>query len=194
MTPTDVAQVIWSIFLDARNYYGNSVTDPLPTSNLVMLRMYLQTGSIKASLNCPVERLLGMSQGVTVVTDTASLMSSMSSMSGSSAFSPASARSASTKVNAHFHVAFKRATEELIGKHPAARFTDVMNAPQERLKYSEVRMGPSGSCLDMHYFGRCSTEGCAYKHGVVGAVPEARATKILPKLKVAVAEYVLAQG
>jgi hypothetical protein len=41
MSPADVAQVMWSIFMDARHYYSNTMAGPLPTSNLVMLRMYL---------------------------------------------------------------------------------------------------------------------------------------------------------
>jgi hypothetical protein len=129
MLPTDVAQVMWSIFMDARHYYSTTVADPLPTSNLVMLRMYLQTGSIKTSLNFPLDRLLGVNPGGTIVTDSsASLASAMSSISGGSAFSPASIGGSSAKVNHLCNAEFRRATEEMLRHHPAARFTDVMNA------------------------------------------------------------------
>jgi hypothetical protein len=196
ISPAEVAQIVWSIFMDARNFYGSATVDPLPTSNLVMLRMYLETGSIKTSINCPVDRLLGLNTGTATVTGTTgSLASAMSSMSGSSAFSAASsAGGSSSKINAHHHADLKRVTADLVRRHPTVKFTEVMSAPQERLTYPEVKLGGAGSCLDMHYFGRCKNEGCHYKHGVIGAASSAKVAGVLPRLELALAAYSAANG
>jgi hypothetical protein len=62
------------------------------------------------------------------------------------------------------------------------------------MKFAEVWMGVNGSCLDMHYFGRCNTEGYQYKHGNMGTAQDVFVQKVLPRLKKAVVEYMAAQG
>ena len=194
MTPADVAEIVWAIFMDARSFYSDGSVDPLPVSNLMMLRMYLNTGSIKKSLNCPVDRLLGVDRGpASLISGSAgSLSSGMSSLSGGSGLS--SAGSAQSKVNGHHHADLKRATADLIRRHPDVRFIQVMDSLPSRLTYPEIKVGGAGSCLDMHYLGRCKNAGCHYKHGVVGAVAAVRAAAVLPRVKQAVAAYLAAQS
>ena len=59
MTADDVAQVLWSIFLDARQFFSNAIEDPMPTSNLMFAREWLLSGTIKESYKCPVDKLVG---------------------------------------------------------------------------------------------------------------------------------------
>eukprot|EP00978_Attheya_sp_CCMP212_P010520 scaffold25525_cov84-Attheya_sp.AAC.1 len=63
MSPDKVAEVLWSIFVDARNYFSELAQgDVLPTSSLTFARHWLKSGSIKTTEGCPVHRLLGINQ------------------------------------------------------------------------------------------------------------------------------------
>jgi hypothetical protein len=193
MSPQDVAQLLWAIFMDARIFYSNTAGDPLPKSDLVMLQMLLGTGSVKTSLNCPVQRLLGMAPGHTVVTDEASLASGMSSLSDG-ILVPIGGQRSMMKTNAHYHPKLAAAMAPLVAKHPMARLSAVINAGRDPLKFADIRIGVNGSCLDMHYLGRCTAEGCNYKHGNVGQAADDHVQKILPRLKKATVEYMAMHG
>lgn len=183
MPPEDVAQIVWGIFMDARDFYSSVTVNPLPTSNLLFLRSWLETGTVKTTGNCPVGRLLGKTREIppTAGTDRPSEWD---------IFTPAGAGGKkSKKVNPTFNATLKAATAQLLATHPDVRFNEIMNAPTSPMTYADVRVGTPGSCLDMHYFGRCLQEGCNYKHGRVGTVPGERVEKVLPALKTAVSAY-----
>ena len=63
VSPSQVAQVLWGIFLDARQFFSSTANgDDLPKSNLHFMRSWLESGSVKESIGCPVEKLLGVAQ------------------------------------------------------------------------------------------------------------------------------------
>ena len=53
-----MAEPLWQIFIDARAYF--SATGPaLSQSQLYQLRGFIQSCTLRATINCPVDRLLG---------------------------------------------------------------------------------------------------------------------------------------
>ena len=58
MTAELVAETLWHVFIDAREYF--SYTGPgLPDSQLFALRDCLRSCLLKVTINCPVNMLLG---------------------------------------------------------------------------------------------------------------------------------------
>ena len=49
-------------------------------------------------------------------------------------------------------------------KYPDIRISNIMNAPVLLLKYSSIKEGPMGACVDMLYLSSCNEEDCTYKH------------------------------
>ena len=87
-----------------------------------------------------------------------------------------------SKVNPRWNARLKIATANVLRRAPDVRFNQIMAAVQPSLKYSAVKIGGNGTCLDMHYFGRCNEPTCNYKHDNIGAPTEQRVTDVLPEL------------
>jgi hypothetical protein len=64
MSPEKIAEILWSIFVDARSYFSELANgDVLPSSMLTFTRHWLKSGSIKTTEGCPINRLLGINPG-----------------------------------------------------------------------------------------------------------------------------------
>jgi hypothetical protein len=59
---------------------------------------------------------------------------------------------------------------------------ELMAAHSPPLQYAQIKLGPSGSCLDYLCFGSCINSRCSYKHAANASVPTAQAEGIAPKL------------
>lgn len=189
MRPQEVAQVLWSIFTDARDFFSDKSLDVLPRSNLRFLRSWLITSSLKETMNCPVDKLLGLS--------TTRERAGTVGTAGASAdiFESAGERgSGGSRVNRFYHADLQEATRDLLRAHPSVKMVEVMRAADDPMRYSDVKMGANGSCLDVHYFGECKNDECTYKHGSVGKAGENSVRRILPKLKLAVDAYMRNNG
>lgn len=193
MTPDDVAQVLWAVFLDARMFFSDTSQMPLPQSQLRFMRSWLLTGTVKKSINCPVDKLLGRAA---LPIRQSSGASEMSSLSGASIFTPAAvsrgsseASGGSVKTNPGFKEEFRLATAAVLQVRPNARFNEVMSAADPPLKYSDVRVGAGGSCLDLHYLGRCKMPGCSYRHENIGEPTAERIQRVTPNVRRGVAAY-----
>jgi hypothetical protein len=74
-------------------------------------------------------------------------------------------------------------------KYPSLTVAELMAAHEPPLQYAQVKLGPSGSCLDFLCFGACKNTRCSYKHAATAAVPAARAEAVAPKLSDAYNAY-----
>jgi hypothetical protein len=76
-------------------------------------------------------------------------------------------------------------------KYPTIRISDIMNATIPPIKYSVIKGGPTGACLDMLYLGACNEPECTYKHPSTRiSLDPARAAASATKLKAGYAAYV----
>jgi hypothetical protein len=65
-----------------------------------------------------------------------------------------------------------------------------MGATTPPLKYTAIRVGPTGACLDMLCFGACKEPDCTYKHPTLRiSIDPARAAAAATKLKAGYAAY-----
>ena len=70
-----------------------------------------------------------------------------------------------------------------------------MAATSPPIKYSAIKIGPNGACLDMLCLGMCKEPGCSYKHPVTRiSLDPARAAAAASKLKQGYAAYTEAHG
>lgn len=69
-----------------------------------------------------------------------------------------------------------------------------MSAPVPPIKYTAIKGGPTGACLDMLYFGSCNEPDCTYKHPTTRiSLDPARAATSANKLKLGYAAYIAKQ-
>jgi hypothetical protein len=65
-----------------------------------------------------------------------------------------------------------------------------MNATIPPIKYSLVKGGPTGACLDMLYLGACNKPACMYKNPSTRlSLDPAKAAAVASKLKAGYAAY-----
>jgi hypothetical protein len=60
--------------------------------------------------------------------------------------------------------AIKAALTGARAKYPSLRIADLMAATSPLIKYTAIKVGLTGACLDMLCFGTCKEAGCTYKH------------------------------
>jgi hypothetical protein len=173
MSPEKVAEVLWSIFVDARNYFSELAQgDVLPTSSLTFARHWLKSGSIKTTEGCPVHRLLGINIGHTPVTQ-------HESPSNSPLFGQAKLpSSAGPRLNPSPVAILIAATKPILAKHPRVSVKSIMDASDPPVTYKTVKVGAPGACLDFHILGRCINPMCAFTHAATPHVPDTRARQI----------------
>ena len=97
-----------------------------------------------------------------------------------------------TRTNPNFHVALKATRASTLTCQPNATFSMIMGAPSTSLRYSDVRIVSTGSCLDMMYLACCSRPGCNYKYANLGEFTPEQLAAVLPKVKKGVRCYVVA--
>lgn len=200
MTAELVAETLWHVFIDAREYF--SYTGPgLPDSQLFALRDCLRSCSLKVTINCPVYMLLGRP-----APSMAAVVSRTSSTGGRGG-SHGSGGSASTMSTLTGSAAASRVAPEMVGGKwvnptPIPEIVSVMTAFRARkpgvdmytimraqkLLMSDVGIGGRGQCMDFMYFGECSKMGCTYSH-IAGAVSSGKRRDVIKKMTKAVAGY-----
>jgi hypothetical protein len=80
-------------------------------------------------------------------------------------------------------------------KYPTIRVSDIMHAVSPPVKYTNIKLGPTGACLDMLCLGSCKEPSCTYKHPTARvSIDPARASKTAAELKPAYAQYVATHG
>jgi len=69
-----------------------------------------------------------------------------------------------------------------------------MTVPNHPIKYSDIRLGAPGGCLDYCYLGCCKDPSCTYNHMPTGPVQDSKAKKVAEHLKKAGDAYTAAQS
>ena len=109
MTADLVAETLWHVFIDAREYF--SYAGPgLPDSQLFALRDCLRSCSLKVTINCPIDLLLGRAAPTA-----AAVVSRAGSVGGSRGGSRGSTGSASTMSTLTGSAAAPRVAPEMVG-------------------------------------------------------------------------------
>jgi hypothetical protein len=177
-----IASLLWQIFMDARRFFsaGIDVRGNLPQSLLRTTYNEVAAGIVQAHLNVPYAELLG--QG-----------------SGEPSYGPETGRAGSrtqteSRTFRHVPAAIKTILRGARSKYPALTMAELMAAHSPPLQYAQIKLGPSGSCLDFLCFGSCKNSGCSYKHAANASVATARAEAIAPKLGAAYTAYDANQG
>jgi hypothetical protein len=202
MTAESVAETLWHVFIDAREYF--SYTGPgLPDSQLFALRDCLRSCSLKLTINCPVYMLLGR-PAPSVAAVVSRTGSAGGGGRGGSHWSGGSASTMSTLTGS---AAASLVAPEMVGGKwlnptPIPEIVSIMTALRARkpgvdmytimrsktLLMSDVGIGGRGQCMDFMYFGECGKTGCSYSH-VAGAVSAGKRRDVIKKMTKAVAGY-----
>jgi hypothetical protein len=151
ITSRQVATVLWHVFMDARQFFSTTVdiTGALPESNLRVARGMIETTMIPEQMNVPYQELLG-----------AASRDDFTGPGGQESFEqPRTSRAGDAPVGQRVFSrvpgSIKSALSGARSKYPELRIADVMGAPTPPLKYSAIRVGPTGACLDMLCSGAC---------------------------------------
>jgi hypothetical protein len=175
MSPDKVAEVLWAIFVDARNYFSTLAEgDVLPTSTLTFARHWLSSGSIKTTEGCPIQKLLGINQGYTPA-----IAGPIASRGESSLFGPTKPPSQDVPIiNASPVAILIAAVKPILARHPKVSVKKIMDASDPPVTYKTVKVGAPGACLDFHILGRCIVPSCSFTHLPTPHVPDSRARQI----------------
>ena len=190
-----VAETLWQIFIDAREYFSHH-GPALPVSTLFALRDSIKNCTLKATINCPVHQLLGRPTPSAAVVSQASGGSSRGSR-GSGGGSTMSTLSAPTVGSGVPVVAGRRTNPAPVPEivsimktfreaKPGVDMITLMRA--QKLLMSDIGIGGRGQCLDFMYFGECERPGCSYSHEPARVSPGKR-RDIVRKMTKAVADY-----
>jgi hypothetical protein len=71
-----------------------------------------------------------------------------------------------------------------------------MGAMMPYIKYTTIKLGPTGACLDMLCLGTCIEASCTYNHPLtqIAIDPSRAAAATGAKIKTSYVAYVLAHG
>ena len=194
-----VAETLWQIFIDAREYFSHH-GPTLPVSTLFALRDSIKNCTLKATINCPVDQLLGRpTQSVAVVSHASGgSRGSRGSGEGSSAISTLTAP---TVTRSGVPIVGGRRTNpapvpEIVNimktfreAKPGVDMITLMRA--QKLTMAEIGIGGRGQCLDFMYFGACERPGCSYVHEAARVSPGKR-NDIVRKMTKATADFIAA--
>jgi hypothetical protein len=203
MTGDLIAETLWQIFIDARAFFS-STGPTLPESQLFQLRSSISMCTLRATMNCPVDRLLGrQAESATVVSQQSSVGSrgSRGSGGGGSTMSTLSGPSTGSSVTTPFVDGSRK------NPKPVTEIVNIMQVFREakpnvdmqtlmrsqKLLMSDIGIGGRGQCLDFNYFGQCVKESCSYHHDAAHVSPGKR-KDIVKKMNKAIAGYLAADN
>lgn len=186
ITPRQVATILWHVFTDARRFFSTTIdlTGCLPESNLRVARGMIATTMIPEMVNVPYDQLLGTDSDTRAGSGgQASFEQPRGDRSGDAAVGE--------RVFSRVPGPMKSALSGARSKYPDIRISDLMNAVSPPIRYSNIRGGPTGACLDMLYLGSCNEPSCTYKHPSTRiSLDPARASAAATKLKAGYVAYI----
>ena len=65
---------------------------------------------------------------------------------------------------AHVHPLIEKVTQPLKKQYPQLSIGALMNAVNPPVKYTDLKIGAKGTCLEMNLFGACRNTRCTYQH------------------------------
>jgi hypothetical protein len=180
LDPRQIASLLWQIFMDSRSFFltGVDVRGNLPQSLLRNTYNEVAAGVAQAHLNVPYSLLMGQDTGEP------SYSNKRRQTTGGTGTSRAEVRTFR-----HVPASIKTILQGVRSKYPTVTIAEHMAAHEPPLQYAQVKLGPSGSCLDFLCFGACKNARCSYKHDAASSIPTVRAEAIAPKLGAAYNSY-----
>jgi hypothetical protein len=174
-----ITSLLWQIFMDARRFFstGIDVRGNLPQSLLRTTYNEVAAGIIPAHLNVPYSHLMGQEASDDASPHTESTEAGTGQASRES------------RTFRHVPSSIKTILRGARSKYPSLTIAELMAAHDPPLLYAQVKLGPSGSCLDFLCFGACKSPGCSYKHAATASIQAARAETVAPKLGAAYNAY-----
>jgi hypothetical protein len=184
LSARQIASLLWQIFMDARRFFltGIDIRGNLPQSLLRTTYNEVASGIVQAHLNVPYSQLMGQDSGES------------SYEPETVASTPGASPRGETRTFCHVSASIKAILRGARSKYPTVTIANLRAAHVPPLQYAQVKLGPSGSCLDYLCFGACKNASCTYKHSATSAVPVARAESVVPKLGGAYNAYDAAQA
>ena len=172
-----IASLLWQIFIDSRRFFsaGVDVRGNLPQSLLRTTYNEIAAGIVQAHLNVPYSELLGQESG--------------EASYGPETGSAGERTSTESRTFRHVPAAIKAILRGARSKYPAITIAEIMAAHSPPLQYSQVKLGPNGSCMDYLCFGNCANSRCSYKHVATASIATSRAETVAPKLGAAYTAY-----
>jgi hypothetical protein len=169
--------------MDARQFFSTGIDTRgnLPQSLLRTTYNKVAIGIVQAHLKVPYAQLMGA--------DTSEGFPAYHEMRQTTGGSGAQ----ESRAFCHVPLSIKAALHGVRSKYPTVTIADLMAAHDPPLPYLQVKLGPSGSCLDFLCFGLCKNSRCFYKHLATASVQAARAKAVAPKLGAAYSAYDAAQ-
>jgi hypothetical protein len=167
LTSTLILHLMWRIHQDARQFFlaceGWDEGESLPRSLLdLTVRHLVEDCHIQTTLSCPEMAFLG----------TQVRAPGGRAASGTRASGPAAAGPQPT-VNTAIPPLCQKVVGTFNRLYPGLTITDLCK--QGRVKFSMLRVGREGACMNYGLLGRCA--GCQYRHEVC-TVPESRQASV----------------
>ena len=184
-----VAETLWQIFIDAREYFSNNGPN-LAQSTLFALRDSIKNCTLTSTINCPIRELLGQSaRSVAVVSQaggsrSGSSMSTLTNPSSGASGTPVVGGRRTNPAPVPEIVNLMKSFREV---KPGIDMITLMRA--QKLTMADVGLGGRGQCLDFMYFGECDRSGCSYNHEPARVSPGKR-KDIVRKMTKANADYI----
>ena len=195
-----IAEILWRVFVDAREYFSH-LGPGLPESQLYSLRHDIRGCSLRVSINCPVALLLNIPSAAAVSQTgsgsalgrrggygggSVSSATTMSTLTGSVPREPApligGKRTNPTPIPEVVAI-----MQDLRAKRPGVDMNAVMRS--EKLTIADIGIGGKGACLDFMYFGECARAGCSYEHGPVRNVSAGKRRDCVRRMTKAASGY-----
>jgi hypothetical protein len=183
LSARQIASLLWQIFLDSRRFFsaGLDVQGNLPQSLLRTTYNEIAAGIIHTHLNVPYTKLLGQEP------EDASYQEPEAGTSKERTL-------IAPRIFRHVPPSIQKVLRGVRSKHPAITIAEIMAAHSPPLQYAQVKLGPSGSCMDYLCFGNCRNSRCTYKHVPAASIGQAKAEAVAPQLGAAYTAYDAAQG
>jgi hypothetical protein len=174
-----ITSLLWQIFMDARQFFstGIDVRGNLPQSLLSTTYNEVAAGIVPAHLNVPYTQLMGQDAKEEEVDASESVGRGTGQTSRES------------RSYRHVPASIKTVLQGARTKYPSLTVAELMAANVPPLTYSQVKLGPSGSCLDFLCFGACKSSRCSYKHPATASIQQSRADAVAVKLQTAWTAY-----
>jgi hypothetical protein len=178
LEPNQVASLLWQIFMDARRFFSTGIDTRgnLPQSLLRTTYNEVAIGIVQTHLNVPYAQIIGHGPAEDQPNYPEPRGTSGSGHQESRTFR-------------HVPAAIKSILRGARSKYPTVTVAELMAAHDPPLQYTQVRLGPSGSCLDYLCFGNCKNSRCSYKHTETASIQASRAEAVAPKLGAAYSAY-----
>ena len=178
-----IAQLLWSIHLDARRFFSA----PLSQDSTLLKSQFkytssgwLDTGSVKTIVGCPIDRLLGLPSAPATA------------LPGPPAGAMADWMTAAPPEhhNNTVHPFLAAAVLPACNKKASIKMTDLINATNPPVPYNDIRLGAAGSCLDLIILGKCVNLQCTFSQAACGTISDVRAREVVRHLQPGINAFV----